>query len=248
MKQVITFAMLVLALLGSTPCSAEKTEAKKFPAERVVRETAVYIETLKLKGDDAEKFTKLYIEYRRKIHNALEKNRTPYKCDSQSGKLTNEQIDRNIRAKFASSKEILAIREQYYPKFIKIITPSQYEQLNKLEQRVFEKSRNEHQRRKTNRSTSTVTSKSKSQARKKVKTSFDNKSNKLVYGSFMTVNFSSNNQLNPTHLAKLKQIDGKLKQIDMKLKRLDKLKRLHNMKIGPIYQTGNEIYQTIDND
>ena len=153
MKHFIAFAIFVLASICqlAVPCHAEKTAAKKFPAERVSKEAALYVESLNLKGDDAQKFTKLYIEYRRKIHNAVEKNRPPYK--DEYSKLSDDQNDKNIRSRFASSRAILEIREQYYPKFLKIITPTQYEKFTKLEQRHFEKSKHEHQRRKSTNST-----------------------------------------------------------------------------------------------
>ncbi|MBD5199490.1 MAG: hypothetical protein HDS83_03785 [Bacteroidales bacterium] len=153
MKHFIAFAIFVLASICqlAVPCHAEKTAAKKFPAERVSKEAALYVESLNLKGDDAQKFTKLYIEYRRKIHNAVEKNRPPYK--DEYSKLSDDQNDKNIRSRFASSRAILEIREQYYPKFLKIITPTQYEKFTKLEQRLFEKSKHEHQRRKSSNST-----------------------------------------------------------------------------------------------
>lgn len=153
MKHFIAFAIFVLASICqlAVPCHAEKTAAKKFPAERVSKEAALYVESLNLKGDDAQKFTKLYIEYRRKIHNAVEKNRPPYK--DEYSKLSDDQNDKNIRSRFASSRAILEIREQYYPKFLKIITPTQYEKFTKLEQRLFEKSKHEHQRRKSTNST-----------------------------------------------------------------------------------------------
>lgn len=255
MKQFITLTIFIIASLSrlAVPCYAEKNAAKKFPADRVAKETALYVETLKLKGDDAKKFTKLYTEYRRKIHNALEKNRIPFKCENT--KLTDEQIDKNIRARFASSREMLEIREQYYPKFLKIITPTQYEKLNKLEQRVFEKSRREHQRRKTTRSTVSTSNakKVKSQAGTRVR---NNSSRRVQYvssfGEIVQIDSLSNlvqgklskidADLEDLHksLAEVNQIDSKLKemhlslvkvkQIDAELKDLDtKLRSLYNI-------------------
>ncbi|MDE5845036.1 MAG: hypothetical protein K2H44_06610 [Muribaculaceae bacterium] len=217
MKQFITLAIIIIASLSrlAVPCHAEKTEAKKFPADRVAKETALYVETLKLKGDDAKKFTKLYTEYRRKIHNALEKNSIPFKCENT--KLTDEQIDKNIRARFASSREMLEIREQYYPKFLKIITPAQYEKLNKLEQRVFEKSRHEHQRRKSTRTTTTN------------KRSTQSRNSSSVAILLPDLSYLSEMQANLVELKKIchaqkAQVDGDLVVLNKNIAKLKKIK------------------------
>ena len=220
MKHFIAFAIFVLASICqlAVPCHAEKTAAKKFPAERVSKEAALYVESLNLKGDDAQKFTKLYIEYRRKIHNAVEKNRPPYK--DEYSKLSDDQNDKNIRSRFASSRAILEIREQYYPKFLKIITPTQYEKFTKLEQRLFEKSKHEHQRRKS--SNSTTSSKGKNTKITTVK----RVEGKLCDDKNAKLESLSDVKLEMKRVAKLQ---GEMKQLHSQLKQQhSELKRQHS--------------------
>lgn len=154
MKRIIFLALLVIAVIGpmAQPCRADKPANNPFPSEQVIKEASIYVDNLKLHGDAAEKFTMLYLDYRRKIHNAMEKHKTPY--SGSASNLTDQQNDKNIRARFASSKEILDIREQYYPKFLKVMTPTQYEELMKLERKVLEKSRTERVRRHSSSSSS----------------------------------------------------------------------------------------------
>lgn len=171
MKRIIFLVLLVLAFTVplAQPCRADKPAENPFPSERVIKEASIYVDDLKLQGEDAEKFTMLYLDYRRKIHKAMEKNKTPFKGSAST--LTDQQNDKNIRARFASSKEILDIREQYYPKFLKVMTPTQYERLMRLEQKVFEKSRNERIRRNSSSSSSNRSSSNSSLSKNKKKTS-----------------------------------------------------------------------------
>lgn len=181
MKRIIFLALLVLAITVplAQPCRADKPEENPFPSERVIKEASIYVDDLHLQGDAAEKFTMLYLDYRRKIHKAMEKNKTPFK--GQAINLTDQQNDKNIRARFASSKEILEIREQYYPKFLKVMTPTQYERLMTLEKKVFDKSRDERIRRRSSSTSSSSSSKNNNKKKTSTRRSTSSSSSKNVH-------------------------------------------------------------------
>ncbi len=120
---------------------------RQFPEENVKKESRLFAEKLKLKGDSAEIFQTVFIEYRRQIHEALEANRGVPRWRQKGRRLTEEQVESNIRKRFASARAILDIREKFYPRFREVLSPSQYEKFNFFEQSVGDRMRDEHKRR-----------------------------------------------------------------------------------------------------
>lgn len=148
---------LIIVLLTATfalAAAAEPAEERKerpFPADRVKSEAKIIRESLHLTGDSANRFTQIFTDYNLAIHKVLEKKcETPPKNDgNRRSKPTQEQIDKNIKARFAIARALLDIRENYYPRFREVLSPSQYEEFMALEQQIGAKKRHEHERRKT---------------------------------------------------------------------------------------------------
>ncbi len=133
---------------------AQAPQRRPHPANNENRNEQL-AKSLQLDEATAEQFTKIYAEY----HEAMRKVRTQYRFEQpkqgevkegeERPTLSDEQIEKNILNRFAMSRAILDIREQYYPRFREVLTPRQIEQLYRLEQRQGERIRQRHQERQT---------------------------------------------------------------------------------------------------
>lgn len=131
---------------------AQAPQRRPHPANNENRNEQL-AKALQLDEATAGQFTKIYAEY----HEAMRKVRTQYRFeqpkqgDAKEGgerpALSDEQIEKNILNRFAMSRAILDIREQYYPRFREVLTPRQIEQLYRLEQRQGERIQQRHQER-----------------------------------------------------------------------------------------------------
>lgn len=133
---------------------AQAPQRRPHPANNENRNEQL-AKSLQLDEATAGQFTKIYAEY----HEAMRKVRMQYRFEQpkqgevkegeERPALSDEQIEKNILNRFAMSRAILDIREQYYPRFREVLTPRQIEQLYRLEQRQGERIRQRHQERQT---------------------------------------------------------------------------------------------------
>ncbi len=131
---------------------AQAPQRRPHPANNENRNEQL-AKSLQLDEATAGQFTKIYAEY----HEAMRKVRMQYRFEqpkrgevkegSERPALSDEQIEKNILNRFAMSRAILDIREQYYPRFREVLTPRQIEQLYRLEQRQGERIQQRHQER-----------------------------------------------------------------------------------------------------
>ncbi len=131
---------------------AQAPQRRPHPANNENRHDQAAISLLRVESS-AELGTKIYAVY----HEAMRKVRTQYRFEQpkqgevkegeERPALSDEQIEKNILNRFAMSRAILDIREQYYPRFREVLTPRQIEQLYRLEQRQGERIRQRHQER-----------------------------------------------------------------------------------------------------
>lgn len=144
---LIMIAAVVASCPGGTARDKDRQDGNRpFPEENVRKEAGIIVEKLSLKGDSAEIFENTYLEYRRKIHDALESHKG-IRGARRGKRLTEDQVESNIKNRFACARAILDIREKYYGRFRKVLSPSQYERFSYVEQSIGDKMRNEHQRR-----------------------------------------------------------------------------------------------------
>lgn len=102
-------------------------EGMKSPAEMAKARTLEIASKIGLDEETTAKFSEIYLQFLKDTGEAMKEVRKP-----EDGK-TDEEIDRNIRNNFAFSRKMLDIREQYYEKFLTIMTPAQIQQLYRLE-------------------------------------------------------------------------------------------------------------------
>ena len=146
------FTVILVTLTMTVQGMAQAPQRKPHPANNTNRNEQL-VEALKLDKATAEQFTKIYAEY----HEAMRQVRAQYRFEQptrgekkegeERPTLSDEQIEKNILNRFAMSRAILDIREQYYPRFREVLTPRQIEQLYRLEQRQGERIQQRHHER-----------------------------------------------------------------------------------------------------
>ncbi len=149
-RLILLFSAFAVAVMANgSPAEPKGPKDKEQMAERVKKEAAVIRESLHLKGDSATRFTEIFTDYSMALHKALDlgKCNPPMRPGDRKKDLTQEQIDKNIKARFACARAILDVRESFYNRFREVLSPSQYEEFVALEQRIGAKKRHEHERR-----------------------------------------------------------------------------------------------------
>ena len=147
---LLIFAFVTAIMANASSADDHKgSKDKEHMAERIKKEAAVIRESLHLKGDSAKRFTEIFTEYSMAIHKAFDASKCPphMRPGEKKKSLTQEQIDKNIKARFACARAILDIRENFYNRFREVLSPSQYEEFSAIEQRIGAKKRHEHERR-----------------------------------------------------------------------------------------------------
>lgn len=150
---MIRFFVAILTTLTLTVQGmAQAPQRRPHPANNENRNEQL-AKALQLDEATTEQFMKIYTEY----HEAMRRVRAQYRFEQpkrseaaegeERPALSDEQIEKNILNRFAMSRAILDIREQYYPRFREVLTPRQLEQLYSLEQRQGERIQQRHQER-----------------------------------------------------------------------------------------------------
>lgn len=135
--------MLLLALVCITGQSLAQRPQSNRPMPSPEERKNQLVERLGLEGEKSiERFSEIYAEYNtrmREIRNEFKAVR-PEKGEKQ----TDEQIEKNILNRFAMSRAILDVREQFYPRFREVLSPRQVQQLYNFEQQQGERMQQRH--------------------------------------------------------------------------------------------------------
>lgn len=102
-------------------------EGMKSPAEMAKAGALEMAAKIGLDEETTVKFTEIYLQFLKDTGEVMKEVRKP-----ETGK-TDEEIDRKIRNNFSFSRKMLDIRERYYEKYLTIMTPSQIQQLYRME-------------------------------------------------------------------------------------------------------------------
>ncbi|MBQ0096972.1 MAG: hypothetical protein KBS53_04895 [Bacteroidales bacterium] len=131
-----TFITLALATLLSITATAQdhgrhdgfKNHEGRPSHEEMAKARSLEIASkIGLDEATAAKFSELYLQFLKDTGKMMREMHKP--C---TGK-TDEEIDREIRDNFAFSRKMLDLREAYYEKFLKLLTPSQIQQMYRQE-------------------------------------------------------------------------------------------------------------------
>lgn len=144
-NRIVTLLFMMTFIVSAI--NADNRDHKKFSSDRTKQEAELCVEHLKLKGDSAAGFVKIYVEYKKKIHNVFESGKSEMGKEKKGQKPTREDVDRRIRTRFAEARAILDIREEYYNKFLTVLSPRQYEKFCNFEFKLGERMKKELDRR-----------------------------------------------------------------------------------------------------
>ena len=139
-KLVVTIIALLVVAAGSEAFAQKNGGPQKPQGERVhlSREQIVdiqcskLIEELELDDETASRFTMIFKDYKnqlfavkQKYHPVKEAKVDAENEDQALARKTDAEIEKEILDKFAESREIIDVRESFYPKFKSILNPRQ---------------------------------------------------------------------------------------------------------------------------
>ena len=150
MKTKYFWMLLVACIIGAQSMSAQSREPGKKPHRRMSVEQMSEMQANKIANnlglDDKKtaRFKEVYKKYTRELNDLWKKNR-PEKPKVKLGEdkvrptLSDAEVDKMMRTRFAISRKMLDIREKYYNEFRKFMTPKQV-------QKIFDKGVENHGR------------------------------------------------------------------------------------------------------
>ncbi len=127
---------MVWLFVGSV--SAQDSEKKRPSREQLAELQARHIAgTLALDDATAKKFVDAYRDYQQEVWNSCASMR---KKENQS--LTDAEIEKNIKERFARSRKLIDIREKYYGVYRDFLSPKQIQRVYELEKQVMKRFEN----------------------------------------------------------------------------------------------------------
>lgn len=164
MKAKFVYLLLACLMAGSqftlSAQNQENKDKKKRPTPEQITEhqTKQMVGMLMLDDATAAKFTPVYQNYLKELRECGMMNRRqfPEKPETEAADkkpearpaLTDAEIEKQIKERFAQSRKILDVREKYYDEFKKILSPKQIMKIYRTEQNNSVKVRTEFDRRK----------------------------------------------------------------------------------------------------
>ena len=127
---------MVWLFVGSV--SAQVSEKKRPSREQLAELQARHIAgSMALDDATAKKFVDAYRDYQQEVWNSDASMR---KKENQS--LTDAEIEKNIKERFARSRKLIDIREKYYDVYRDFLSPKQIQRVYELEKQVMKRFEN----------------------------------------------------------------------------------------------------------
>lgn len=118
----------------------EQQKVKLTPEQRAQHSAEVMAGKLLLSDADAAKFIPVYKAYKMAMKEVNVKFRPAKRAEELKGTpLTDKEIDAMIRNNFAKSKAILDLRQEYYEKFLKVLSVKQVKKIYDVEKEQADK-------------------------------------------------------------------------------------------------------------
>ncbi len=128
---------MVWLFVGSV--SAQDSEKKRPSREQLAELQARHIAgSLALDDATAKKFVDAYRDYQQEVWNSG----TSMKKRVVAQSLTDAEIEKNIKERFAHSRKLLDIREKYYDVYRGFLSPKQIQRVYELEKQVMKRFEN----------------------------------------------------------------------------------------------------------
>ncbi|MBD5192764.1 MAG: hypothetical protein HDS88_07715 [Bacteroidales bacterium] len=147
MKTLISFLTVIILALCTFNSKAECMSPESGP--QTVKEANWLVEKLKIKGDSAVKFNKIYSDYRTEMEavRAKYKWNEPAVVNGKKTPLTDKQVEENLHNGFKMGHKMIDIREKYYKQFKTVLSPSKIEKMFRYERKIMERKREEVKKR-----------------------------------------------------------------------------------------------------
>ena len=127
---------MVWLFVGSV--SAQDSEKKRPSREQLAELQARHIAgTLALDDATAKKFVDVYRDYQQEVWNSGVSVRK-----KANTAMTDTEIEKNIKERFAHSRKLLDIREKYYDVYRGFLSPKQIQRVYELEKQVMKRLEN----------------------------------------------------------------------------------------------------------
>lgn len=127
---------MVWLFVGSV--SAQDSEKKRPSREQLAELQARHIAgTLALDDATAKKFVDAYRDYQQEVWNSGASVRK-----KANTAMTDTEIEKNIKERFAHSRKLLDIREKYYDVYRGFLSPKQIQRVYELEKQVMKRLEN----------------------------------------------------------------------------------------------------------
>ena len=164
MKAKFIYVFLTCLMIGGQFSLSAQNQVNKdkrqrhTPEQFMERQTNQMVNTLMLDDAAAARFVPVYQNYLKELRECRMMNRrhpssgqgTEQKGMKPQPKpvLTDAEVERQIKGRFAQSRRILDVREKYYNEFRKILSPKQIMKIYQTEQNNADKLKKEFDRRK----------------------------------------------------------------------------------------------------
>lgn len=145
MKKSVYMLLLMLAFCISSQAQKERPDFNRINEKR-----CEYIaHELNLDENKEKAFKPIYMEYCRKIGELFKPD--PNRVRKPRDQRTDAEVEQDIKADFARAKRIVEIRECYYVKFRKILSPKQIEKIYAIEKQEQQRMHQRHHQNKANK-------------------------------------------------------------------------------------------------
>lgn len=157
MKTRRLFIMITaLIVCGTMWAQGQTTDTQRKERKRPTKEQmqnmrcARLAEELTLSDDAREKFVATYKDYLNERSKINQSQRGDFNNKKKEVK-TDAEVEKMIKSRFATSRQILDLREKYYDKFRKFLTPKQIQKMYDFEGRDNDNMRKAMMKRKGNK-------------------------------------------------------------------------------------------------
>ena len=137
MKKVFSILLTAIMMVAfSTAVSAQENDAQKSKKQRMSREQMAEMQAKhiarQLALDDAtsQKFIETFGAYQKEVWALRPQGKQHGKKKSD---MTDAEVEKSIKDQFDHSQKILSLRQEYYNKYSKFLTPKQIQRVYELE-------------------------------------------------------------------------------------------------------------------
>ena len=136
MKNMVKTWLAVLTFVAcSLTMTAQSDNNQRMSREQLAEAQAKHIASeLGLDEGTTKKYVETFCDYQKEIW-AL----GPRETGKKKAEMTDAETDQEIQARFERSEKILSIRQKYYKRYIKFLTPKQIDKAYKLEREAMKR-------------------------------------------------------------------------------------------------------------